>query len=63
MKVIGRVRPEDIENILEHFVFKETLCFKIELNDGRITNMRDDDLKKICPQMLMEYYEYNGIKV
>ncbi len=44
-------------------MFKETLCFKIELNDGRITNMRESDLKKLCPQMLMEYYEDNGIKI
>ena len=29
MKVIGRVKSEDIENIIEHFVFKEILCFKV----------------------------------
>lgn len=29
MKVIGRVKEEDIENILDHFTYNETLCFKI----------------------------------
>ena len=63
MKVVGRVGPQDIENIIEHFEFKNILCFKLELKDGRITNMRQEDLKKICPQMLMEYYEDNDIKI
>lgn len=63
MKVVGRIKSEDIETLLERFKFRDQWCFKLGLKDGRITNMREEDLKKLCPQALMEFYEDHNIKV
>ena len=41
MKVVGRIKADDIEKIIERFKFKENWCLKMELKDGKITNMRE----------------------
>jgi len=56
MKIVGRVKKEDIQLIDSTFMWKGHRCFKIKLVNGKITNMREDDLKLLCPDMLCDFY-------
>jgi hypothetical protein len=49
MKIVGRVKSEDIKEIDSFFIWKGNRCFKIKLSTGKLTNMREEDLKLLCP--------------
>lgn len=40
MKIVGRVKREDIKQIDKVFMWKGNRCFKIKLTNGKVTNMR-----------------------
>ena len=41
MKVVGKIKAEDIEMLLQRFKFRDEWCMKLQLKDGRVTNMRE----------------------
>ena len=49
MRVIGCVTSEQIISIIDHFTWKGVKCFKIELDNENVTNMREEDLRTMCP--------------
>jgi hypothetical protein len=49
MKIVGRVKSEDIKKIESFFIWKGNRCLKIKLSTGKLTNMREEDLKLLCP--------------
>lgn len=55
-KVIGSIDTSQIIKVVRIFSWKETKCAEVELNDGRRFNMKEDELKKYHPLMLVEYY-------
>ena len=46
-----------VQSVLWCFDWEDKKVCEVELKDGRKVNMKRDDVKKICPEKLMEYYE------
>lgn len=56
-KVVGRVTKDVIKAVLWCFDWQQDKICEVELKDGRKVNMKKEDVKKICPEKLVEYYE------
>lgn len=48
---------QGIETILWCFDWEDEKICEVQLKDGRKVNMKREDVKKICPAKLLEYYE------
>lgn len=55
-KIIGKVTKEGVQSVLWCFDWEDKKICEVQLKDGRKVNMRREDLKKICPEKLCEYY-------
>jgi hypothetical protein len=56
-KVVGRVTKQVIQAVLWCFDWEDEKICEVELKDGRKVNMKRDDVKKICPEKLLDYLE------
>ena len=56
-KVIGKITSDCVNKIICCFEWEGRRVCEVELTDGRKVNMRKEDLKKICPAKLCDYYE------
>ena len=56
-KVIGKITSDCVNKIICCFEWEGRKVCEVELTDGRKVNMRKEDLKKICPAKLCDYYE------
>lgn len=55
--VIGKIRKEQVKTVMWCFEWGNQNICEIQLKDGRKVNMKRDDVKKLCPDKLLKYYE------
>ena len=59
-KVVGKITREGLNRVVECFEWEGQKVCEVELKDGRRVNMRREDVRKICPDKLCDYYELTG---
>lgn len=60
-KIVGEIDSSKIVKILHCFNWNNTRCLSVQLTDGKCWNMVEDDLRVVQPELLIDFYESNGI--
>jgi hypothetical protein len=56
-KVVGTISAFSIKTILRVFTWKDVRCVEVELVNGRRCNMKEEEVKRVNPMMLLEFLE------
>lgn len=61
-KVVATLSTEYMSEIVGSFNWHGVPCLRVQLKNGDVVNMQEEDVRKEHPEMLIDYYEANNIK-